>query len=81
MPMQKGDVFMTLADIKLLKKLTGYTPKINFKQGVKNFINWYLDYYKKQIYYDKNNLIYNCITIILTKPTVIIAINPTTNGL
>ena len=47
MPMQKGDVFMTLADIKLLKKLTGYTPKINFKQGVKNFVNWYLDYYKK----------------------------------
>jgi UDP-glucuronate 4-epimerase len=39
--------FMTLADIKLLKKLTGYTPKINFKQGVKNFINWYLEYYKK----------------------------------
>jgi len=46
MPMQKGDVFMTLANTKLLKKLTGYTPKTNFKEGVKNFVKWYLEYYK-----------------------------------
>ena len=47
MPMQKGDVFMTLANTKLLKKITGFVPKINYKEGVRNFIEWYLDYYKK----------------------------------
>ena len=48
MPMQKGDVFMTLANTKLLKKITGFTPKTNYKEGVRKFIEWYLDYYKKK---------------------------------
>ena len=48
MPMQKGDVFMTLANTKLLKKLTGTIPKTNYKEGVRKFIKWYLDYYGKQ---------------------------------
>tara|TARA_B110000208_G_scaffold175867_1_gene221803 strand:+ start:315 stop:647 length:333 start_codon:yes stop_codon:yes gene_type:complete len=47
MPMQKGDVFMTLANTNLLKKITGFKPKTNYKEGVRNFIEWYLDYYKK----------------------------------
>ena len=47
MPMQKGDVFMTLANTKLLKKITGFKPKTNYKEGVRKFIEWYLDYYKK----------------------------------
>jgi len=49
MPMQKGDVKMTLSDTTLLKKLTGYNPKTDFKQGIKNFLKWYLSYYKSQI--------------------------------
>ena len=47
MPMQKGDVKMTLSDTTLLKKLTGYNPKTNLKLGIKNFLKWYLLYYKK----------------------------------
>jgi UDP-glucuronate 4-epimerase len=47
MPMQRGDVFMTLANTKLLKKITGFTPKTNYKEGVRKFVEWYLDYYKK----------------------------------
>ncbi len=47
MPMQKGDVFMTLANTKLLKKITGFLPKTNYKEGVRKFVEWYLDYYKK----------------------------------
>ena len=47
MPMQKGDVFMTLANTKLLKKITGIIPKTNYKEGVRKFIKWYLDYYGK----------------------------------
>jgi len=45
MPMQKGDVHSTLSDSSLLKRITGYNPKTNYKTGIKKFINWYLDYY------------------------------------
>ncbi len=47
MPMQKGDVPQTLADVSLLESLTGYHPKTNFQEGIKNFIKWYQDYYDK----------------------------------
>ena len=47
MPMQQGDVFMTLANTKLLKKLTGNAPNTNYKEGVRKFVKWYLGYYKK----------------------------------
>jgi UDP-glucuronate 4-epimerase len=46
MPMQKGDVKMTVSDTTLLKKLTGYNPKTNYKMGIKKFLEWYLLYYK-----------------------------------
>ena len=45
MPMQKGDVYSTLSDSSLLKRITGYNPKTNYKTGIKKFINWYLNYY------------------------------------
>ena len=54
MPMQKGDVHKTLANTKLLLKLTGYVPNTNFKDGVSNFVKWYLEYHKKRI--SKTNL-------------------------
>ena len=46
MPMQKGDVYSTLSDSSLLKKITKYNPGTNYKLGVKKFIKWYLDYHK-----------------------------------
>jgi UDP-glucuronate 4-epimerase len=46
MPMQKGDVKTTLSDTTLLKKITGYNPKTNYKVGIKKFLKWYLHYYK-----------------------------------
>ena len=45
MPMQKGDVHSTLSDSSLLKKITGYNPKTNYKVGITEFIKWYLNYY------------------------------------
>ena len=45
MPMQKGDVHSTLSDSSLLKRITGYNPKTNYRTGIKKFINWYLGYY------------------------------------
>ena len=47
MPMQKGDVKMTLSDTTLLRKLTGYNPKTNYRSGIKKFLKWYLHHYKK----------------------------------
>ena len=47
MPMQKGDVKQTLSDTNLLKKITGYNPKTKYQDGIKKFLNWYLEYYKK----------------------------------
>jgi UDP-glucuronate 4-epimerase len=45
MPLQKGDVKQTLSSTKLLKNITGYNPKTNYKDGIKNFIAWYKGYY------------------------------------
>jgi UDP-glucuronate 4-epimerase len=47
MPMQKGDVSATWADATLLKNLTGYSPKTNFKDGIASFIKWYRGYYNE----------------------------------
>ena len=46
LPMQKGDVYSTLSDSSLLKRITGYNPKTNYKVGIRKFLNWYLSYYK-----------------------------------
>ena len=45
LPLQKGDVKQTLSDTSLLKKITNYNPKTNFKTGIRNFLDWYLEYY------------------------------------
>ena len=50
MALQKGDVKITVSNIKLLKKITKYEPKINYKSGIKKFLEWYLFFYK---IYDK----------------------------
>ena len=47
MEMQKGDVPATYANADLLQKLTGYTPQTDVAAGVKQFVNWYRDYYQK----------------------------------
>lgn len=42
LPMQPGDVERTFADISKAKKLIGYEPKTSFKQGIENFVKWYI---------------------------------------
>jgi UDP-glucuronate 4-epimerase len=46
MEMQKGDVPATWADASLLKRLTGYQPRTDVKDGIAKFVAWYLDFYK-----------------------------------
>ena len=45
LPKQKGDVKETFSNISLIKNF-GYKPNFNVKEGIKNFVDWYLSYYK-----------------------------------
>ena len=45
--MQKGDVINTLSDNTKLENWIGNYPKTSLNKGIKKFINWYKDYYKK----------------------------------
>jgi UDP-glucuronate 4-epimerase len=46
LPMQAGDVPATWADASLLKSLTGYAPQTPFREGVREFVRWYREYYR-----------------------------------
>ena len=41
LPMQKGDVDRTYADISKAEKLLNYKPKFTFEEGIEKFWNWY----------------------------------------
>jgi UDP-glucuronate 4-epimerase len=45
LPMQAGDVPATWADASLLESLTGYAPQTPLREGVRQFVAWYRDYY------------------------------------
>ena len=46
LPMQPGDVKLTLADTSLLENWIGYKPSTNIKDGIKEFVKWYKIFYK-----------------------------------
>ncbi|AHY13987.1 MULTISPECIES: NAD-dependent epimerase [Citrobacter] len=46
LPLQPGDVLETSADTKALYDVIGYKPTTTVKDGVKNFVDWYRDFYK-----------------------------------
>ena len=43
--LQKGDVKNTFSDTKKLKKYLGKINHTKFSDGIKNFCDWYKDYY------------------------------------
>jgi UDP-glucuronate 4-epimerase len=45
MPMQDGDFKKSHADVDDLVKDFEYSPKWNIQEGIKTFIQWYIDYY------------------------------------
>jgi UDP-glucuronate 4-epimerase len=45
LPMQPGDVPDTWADTEDLSNDVGYSPSTPIEVGVKNFVDWYVDYY------------------------------------
>ena len=46
LPMQPGDVPATNAETKDLAEWIGFKPNTTVRDGVKNFVKWYMDYYK-----------------------------------
>ncbi|MEM3373885.1 MAG: GDP-mannose 4,6-dehydratase [Candidatus Woesearchaeota archaeon] len=44
--MPKGDVPLTYADITKSKRLLGYEPKTNIKEGMQKFYEWYKEVFK-----------------------------------
>lgn len=43
LPMQKGDVVTTYADIELSQKELGFQPKVSLEEGLHNFVAWFLE--------------------------------------
>jgi len=46
LPMQPGDVYQTNADTTALENEIGYKPSKEIKEGVKETVNWYKEFYK-----------------------------------
>jgi len=44
-PMQPGDLPDTWADVEALARDVGYRPRTGLEEGVRRFVDWYLDYY------------------------------------
>ncbi|MYZ47742.1 NAD-dependent epimerase [Propylenella binzhouense] len=44
-PMQPGDVRSTLASVDDLREAVGFRPDTPIREGVKRFVDWYVDYY------------------------------------
>jgi UDP-glucuronate 4-epimerase len=42
LPMQQGDVVRTAGSPALLKALTGYSPDTDIRDGLRQFVDWYL---------------------------------------
>ncbi|MGQ9646932.1 MAG: SDR family NAD(P)-dependent oxidoreductase [Thermodesulfobacteriota bacterium] len=38
---QPGDVSVTYADVTKAQRILGYEPKVNMKEGIKRFVEWY----------------------------------------
>lgn len=45
LPMQPGDVFATSADTSELDAWVGFKPRTSVKEGVRCFVDWYLDFF------------------------------------
>lgn len=45
LPMQKGDVYQTYADVSDLERDFGFRPDTPIEEGLKKFVEWYREYY------------------------------------
>ncbi len=45
LPHQAGDVYKTWADVTALKNKFGYQPNTSLREGIRNFVVWYKNFY------------------------------------
>lgn len=45
-PLQPGDVVSTYADVSDIMSEQGYHPTVSVKEGIKEFVKWYREYFK-----------------------------------
>jgi UDP-glucuronate 4-epimerase len=45
LPLQPGDVPDTYADVQSLIDDVDYKPETTIEQGIRKFVDWYVDYY------------------------------------
>lgn len=50
LPMQAGDVPNTWADVHDLADIVGYRPATPVEEGVRRFVDWYLEFYDVQLH-------------------------------
>ncbi|OQX82111.1 MAG: hypothetical protein B6D64_00975, partial [Bacteroidetes bacterium 4484_276] len=43
LPLREGDVKRTYSDVTKLHNDFGYEPKVNIKEGIEKFVQWYLN--------------------------------------
>ena len=47
MEMQPGDVVATASDTQRLDDWVGFKPDTSAEEGIRKFVNWYLEFYRK----------------------------------
>jgi UDP-glucuronate 4-epimerase len=47
LPMQAGDVPATYADVDDLERAVGFKPATSVGEGIRKFVEWYREYYRK----------------------------------
>jgi len=45
LPMQRGDVQATCANINALQEAVGFKPSTSIETGLQRFVDWYKQYY------------------------------------
>jgi UDP-glucuronate 4-epimerase len=55
--MQPGDVPATWADVGLLEESVGYRPAPTIEEGVRKFVDWYVQYYDVPLHPDARGLV------------------------
>lgn len=50
LPLQPGDMLETCANIDALVQKTGYSPKTKIRDGLKRFVDWYLEWENKGVF-------------------------------
>jgi UDP-glucuronate 4-epimerase len=46
LPLQAGDVPATYADVDDLMNDVGFKPATPIEEGIRRFVDWYMDYYR-----------------------------------